>query len=76
MIQEVPKYVSGFLNSDGGYLLFGVTNDGIVLGLELNREMRDKVRCIFDKTIKYITPQVDTSLHSLFFIPVLSEEIL
>lgn len=33
MAHEVPKYVSGFLNSGGGYLLFGVTNEGEVLGL-------------------------------------------
>lgn len=45
---DVPKYISGFLNAEGGYLLFGVADDGVVVGLHLDRESRDKVRRAFD----------------------------
>lgn len=37
-IDLVVKYICGFLNSTGGKLYIGVTDDGVVRGISLNRK--------------------------------------
>ena len=44
MIKEkAARYVSAFLNTAGGILLFGVDDDGSVTGCDLDKEAREAV---------------------------------
>lgn len=58
-----PRYICGFLNSErGGHLFFGVRDDGIIHGLELNLHERDKMRCAMDSTLLRFTPSVSSEV--------------
>ena len=59
----IAKTISAFLNSNGGYLLIGVNDDGNVQGLEHDfslsegKEPRDFFRLQFDDTINQFLPK-------------------
>lgn len=59
--QQLPKYLIGFLNSKGGRILFGVTDDGVVEGVKLNREERDKLQRNIAAAVSSITPNFPQS---------------
>jgi hypothetical protein len=65
------KYVNAFLNSEGGSIYFGVSDDGIVTGVRLPRELRDSLRLLLDAKISdSMVPPVDPSLVRIQFIPI------
>ncbi len=37
MAKVIHKYISGFLNTEGGTLLYGVRDDGVAQGIKLSR---------------------------------------
>jgi predicted HTH transcriptional regulator len=45
------KYVPAFLNSGGGRLMFGVEDDGRVVGVPLDRGQRDGIRLAIDSLV-------------------------
>jgi len=72
ILRLVPKYVNAFLNTDGGRILFGVADDGTVVGLPFDRKQKDILRLRVDAAIDSFRPQVDPDLWSLRFIPAVS----
>jgi predicted HTH transcriptional regulator len=38
----IVKYICAFLNSEGGTLYIGITDDGIIKGFNLSRKIRDE----------------------------------
>lgn len=68
IVRYASKYVPAFLNSEGGTLLFGVTDDGRVAGIPLKRAQRDTVRLGIDNLAVVPDP---SHLVKLRFLPVL-----
>ncbi|KAL9641724.1 hypothetical protein ABK040_007401 [Willaertia magna] len=56
--ERLTEYLIAFLNSNGGALIFGVRDDGIVMGMRLSEKQRDKIRLLLDNCIRnfQITP--------------------
>ena len=38
----IVKYICAFLNSDGGTLYIGITDDGYIKGIPISRKQRDE----------------------------------
>ena len=55
----ITKTIAAFLNTDGGILLVGVSDDGQVLGLEADRFEND------DKMLLFLTDSIKTQLGTL-----------
>jgi hypothetical protein len=52
-VKGISRYVTAFLNSgEGGSLLFGVTDDGYVRGVRLERAHRDDLRLNIDAALR------------------------
>ncbi len=66
------KYVPAFLNSGGGRLMFGVEDDGKIVGVALNRAQRDAVRLSIDSLV--VEPDC-THLMELIFSPVIGASV-
>lgn len=70
--QQLPKYLVGFLNSKGGRILYGVTDEGIVEGVMLNREERDKLQRNIAAAVSSITPNFLQSAVQITLRPLIS----
>lgn len=70
--QQLPKYLVGFLNSKGGRILYGVTDEGIVEGVMLNREERDKLQRNIAAAVSSITPNFPQSAIQITLRPLIS----
>jgi hypothetical protein len=66
------KYVPAFLNSGGGRLMFGVEDDGKIVGVPLDRAQRDAVRLSVDALV--VEPDC-THLLELVFSPVIGAAV-
>eukprot|EP01083_Nonionella_stella_P279274 950092_1 len=67
IFRNSAKYVNAFLNSEGGSIYFGIDDDGIIEGISLNRNQRDKIRCNLDHAFSRPPTPVDTSLYKMQF---------
>ena len=65
---HVRNLVNGLLNSHGGVVYFGVTNEGIMTGLRISRKEEDDFRLAVDHTIGRFLPLVSADLYRLTFI--------
>jgi len=54
----IEKYVTSFLNSQGGTLYLGINDDGLALGIRLDRKLFDEIAIAFDRKLKHFTPPV------------------
>ncbi len=75
---RMTEYLIAFLNSNGGCLLFGVSDDSIVVGMKLTDKQRDKIRLVFDNCIRNfsVTPQPVTGVdYRLEFLPVIPKAL-
>ncbi len=54
----IEKYVTSFLNSQGGTLYLGINDDGLALGIRLDRKLFDEIVVAFDRKLKHFTPPV------------------
>ncbi len=70
--QALPKYLIGFLNGKGGRILYGVTDDGIVEGININREQRDELQRLIVGAISSITPSFPQNDVQLRLRPLIS----
>ncbi|KAL8220282.1 UNVERIFIED_CONTAM: hypothetical protein K2H54_042698 [Gekko kuhli] len=71
---HVRKYVCAFLNSEGGSLLVGVEDNGLVLGVRCDHRDEDRVRLLIDSVLKGFKPQVFPAAYTLSFVPVIKDE--
>jgi cold shock CspA family protein len=67
---NIEKYANGFLNSNGGWLYFGVENGGRIVGFVFDRAQRDIIRRAVDNLMNSSKPPVDSQLYELHFLPL------
>ena len=63
----LAKYICAFLNTQGGVLYYGITDDHIIRGLVLTAQMRDRLRLAIDSCCNSFSPEVDTDKVKLRF---------
>ncbi|XP_052033188.1 schlafen-like protein 1 isoform X2 [Apodemus sylvaticus] len=69
---HVRRYVCAFLNSEGGSLLVGVEDSGLVQGIHCSHRDEDRTRLLVDSILQGFKPQVFPDAYTLTFIPVIS----
>ncbi|KAM5322998.1 schlafen-like protein 1 [Glossophaga mutica] len=69
---HLRRYVCAFLNSEGGSLLVGVDDSGLVQGVHCSHREEDRVRLLVDSILQGFRPQVFPNAYALAFIPVVS----
>nr|XP_045004591.1 schlafen-like protein 1 isoform X2 [Jaculus jaculus] len=69
---HVRRYVCAFLNSEGGSLLVGVEDSGLVQGIRCGHREEDRARLLVDSILQGFKPQVFPDAYTLTFIPVIS----
>jgi Putative DNA-binding domain len=68
----LSKYVSAFLNTEGGTLYYGISDNGVVSGVTMNRRVRDLFTTAFDGCVNKFRPPVEPSYYRLNYFPVYS----
>ncbi len=72
----VDEYVVAYLNSPkGGGIFWGIRNDGIVVGVSLDREKRDDLRRLVCDKLIGIRPTLPVEMYDLQFHPVYAGEV-
>ncbi|CAI8024075.1 Schlafen-like protein 1 [Geodia barretti] len=66
---HIQKYGSAFLNSDGGTLYVGISDDGRVVGLRLTHPDRQLVSGMIINEFNHFTPPVGGDLYMINFVP-------
>ncbi|XP_053516673.1 schlafen-like protein 1 [Artibeus jamaicensis] len=69
---HLRRYVCAFLNGEGGSLLVGIDDSGLVQGVHCSHREEDHVRLLVDSILQGFRPQVFPDAYALSFIPVLS----
>ncbi|EHA99307.1 Schlafen-like protein 1 [Heterocephalus glaber] len=69
---HVQRYVCAFLNSEGGSLLVGVKDSGLVQGICCSHHDKDRAHLLVDSILQGFKPQVFPDAHTLTFIPIIS----
>ncbi|KAJ4455189.1 putative eIF-2-alpha kinase GCN2 [Paratrimastix pyriformis] len=70
VVHLASEYMNAFLNTRGGTIYFGVEDNGIIKGIRVDRKMRDTLRLGIDSAVNLYRPQVDPSLYTVTFVPV------
>ena len=70
------NYICGYLNSSGGSLYFGISDSGIVKGINLGRSDIDEFQINLDQTLRKFTPKVFPDHYKLQFHEVANEKSL
>jgi len=72
--EHVARYTCGFLNSEGGTLLIGIRDSGLVEGVTCDHAQEDQYRLHIDGVIKMISPTIFSHMYDVYFAPVLDKE--
>ncbi|CAG5119329.1 unnamed protein product [Candidula unifasciata] len=70
----IAKYVCGFANAEGGTLFFGVSDDGIVRGVAIDKVLEKTIRLDIDFAVGLIKPLVEKCEYTVNFARVEEEE--
>lgn len=70
----VGKYICAFLNTEGGTIYFGVTDDGKVLGIVANQKTEDNIRLAIDTAVTMIQPVPEPSTYTVNFAKVMEDD--
>ena len=65
--KKLVEYAVAFLNSEGGSVFWGISDDGIVKGIPLSVAERDKLRLTISNGINSIEPKLDPTQVTLRF---------
>ena len=61
----IEKYVCSFLNSNGGTIYLGVTDEGKVIGLRLDRRFLNELSEAFSQKLREFYPRVSSTQYSI-----------
>jgi hypothetical protein len=74
VIEVLANYISGFLNTEGGTLFYGVRDDGVVIGIKLTRKQRDQLSCTLDSCLNNFRPHISPDNVKIEFIEVMGKD--
>ena len=66
----ISVYVSAFLNTEGGKLYYGISDNAIVTGLKLSRKVRDMFTQSLDGILNKFRPPISPLYYSVKYCPV------
>ncbi|KFO32532.1 Schlafen-like protein 1 [Fukomys damarensis] len=69
---HVRRYMCTFLNSEGGSLLVGIEDSGLLQGIRCSHRDEERARLLVDSILRGFKPQVFPDAYTLTFIPVIS----
>jgi hypothetical protein len=69
-VAEVCKHVTGFLNSEGGTLYYGIDDQRVVRGVALTEQEIDRLRQDIQSGLQHACDVADVGLFQLEFVPV------
>jgi hypothetical protein len=72
---SLQKYVIGFLNSKGGVIRWGVSDQGIVTGFKLGREDKDRLRRAVGDLCDAVVPNIAGANIQLTFRPIIHDGV-
>ena len=61
----IEKYVCSFLNSNGGTIYLGVTDEGKIIGLRLDRRFLNELSEAFSQKLRYFSPHINSTQYSI-----------
>ncbi|CAB3980318.1 schlafen 1 [Paramuricea clavata] len=73
--EHIRKYGSAFLNCDGGVLIAGILDNGLVKGIFCDRRMQDRIRSTVEREMSEFYPPVHKNLYSVYFIPIFDRRL-
>lgn len=71
---HVGPYATAFLNSEGGRILFGITDEGKVRGFEANRNLIDDIKLSIYDSLRNIQPTLSADHYQIIFHPVYNKD--
>jgi hypothetical protein len=74
--ENLQKYIIGFLNSDGGKIIWGIEDSGKITGFDADRGLRDKIRKNIYSIISSIQPAVALNKVTVAFINLITNGII
>jgi predicted HTH transcriptional regulator len=72
---NVAEYATAFLNSHGGRIFYGITDDRLVKGFYANPEMKDEIHKAIYSNLRNIDPGVSSDHYGVIFHQLLDENI-
>ncbi|XP_031562402.1 schlafen-like protein 1 [Actinia tenebrosa] len=66
----IREYGNALLNTKGGFLVFGVQENGRINGLNISRQNEDLYRLSLDRELRNFTPAVSPNLYRLSVVKV------
>lgn len=70
--KNLKKYAIGFLNSEGGEIIWGIEDDGRISGFEIDSNLRDCIRKDIYSILGSIIPSVELNTIKIVFIDLIS----
>jgi Putative DNA-binding domain len=70
IVNAADEYAVAFLNSEGGRILWGVRDDGMVVGVSVNHQQRNQLRRDVVSQLHSIQPQIDPTQFELELHPL------
>ena len=73
--EEMIKIAGSFLNADGGKLIIGVDEEGVIKGIQMAKKQFETFKSRFEtELLQNISPKVEESLYRIRKFPVLNHE--
>jgi len=72
--QDAVRYGCAFLNTEGGTLLIGVSDDGLVHGTHVDDQEEHNIRRLMDQVARQFNPPLCLDDYTLRFLPVIKDE--
>lgn len=63
----VDEYIIAFLNSSGGSIFWGITDQALVRSIKLNTEQKDNIRKTINSKVNTVEPAIDPTQIKVFF---------
>jgi len=74
IVDYAKENINSFVNGDGGILYIGIENNGLVTGVNLDRDARDEIRRRISQTVKNFYPPLETSACKIDLVPIYSDK--
>ncbi|MEG0774062.1 ATP-binding protein [Clostridium sp.] len=68
----ISEYAASFLNSQGGRIYYGITNDRVIKGVKANPEKKDEINRIIYNNLANIQPPISPDYFEINYYPILN----